>query len=237
MKVAILCGGKGTRLTELTETTPKGMIPIGGRPIVSHVMDYFASFGHSDFVLLVGYRAHEFIDHLGSLTPAGWTVRFVDSGIHASKSQRVRDAAPLLDGERFFLSYGDDLTDVDLDAVVRANSATGAMVTLTAVRPTNPFGSLQIDDQGRVTGFFEKEPLPDWVNGGYMVVRPSIFPHLARGELERDVLPFLAQRGEVSAYRHSGFWRSMNTYKDTQELERIWSKGDPPWRCRTGGGR
>jgi len=237
MKVAILCGGKGTRLAELTEGIPKGLIPIGDRPIVQHVMDHFASYGHSDFVLLVGYQAQKFADHLAPRTPDGWTVRFVDSGVHASKSQRVKDAAPLLDGEPFFLSYGDDLTDVDLHEVLRANTAADATVTLTAVRPTNPFGSLTIDDTGRVTGFLEKAPLPDWVNGGYMVVRPSIFPYLSRGELERDVLPFLARRGEVNAYRHTGFWMSMNTYKDTQELERIWRMGNPPWGGRPEGER
>jgi len=236
MKVAILCGGKGARLAELTEGMPKGLIPIGGRPIVWHVMKYFESFGHRDFVLLVGYRAGQFVDYFTPEATPGWSVAFVDSGPDASKSRRLEDAEAHLGGDRFFLSYGDDLTDADLHRVVQKNTASDAVVTITAVRPASPFGSLEIDRAGKVTGFIEKGPFPGWINGGYMVVRPSVFPHLARGEFESSVLPFLAQRRLVDVYRHRGFWMSMNTYKDTQELDRIWDGGNPPWKCRPEGG-
>ena len=229
MKVAILCGGKGTRLAELTEGIPKGLIPIGGRPIVWHIMKYFEAFGHRDFVLLVGYKAAEFVDYFAAHRAAEWTITFVNSGVEASKSERLRDARPLLDDDRFFLSYGDDLTDVDLNLVLERNTTSPAVVTLTAVRPPNPFGSLKMDTEGNVTAFVEKGPLPDWTNGGYMVVRPAVFEALSQGELESGVLPFLAQRGGVNAFRHDGFWLSMNTYKDTQELDRIWNAGNPPW--------
>jgi glucose-1-phosphate cytidylyltransferase len=230
MKVAILCGGKGTRLAELTEGIPKGLIPIGGRPIVWHIMRYFASFGHSDFVLLVGYQAHRFADYFHDQLPPGWTVAFVDSGAEASKSRRLLDARPHLAADRFFLSYGDDLTDVDLEAVVRKNTVSGATATLTAVRPLDPFGSLEMNAADQVVRFVEKGRLPHWINGGYMVIRPSIFPYLERGELETTVFPLLAERGEITAYKHAGFWISMNTYKDSQELDRIWNGGEPPWR-------
>ena len=230
MKVAILCGGKGTRLTGVAGGMPKGLIPIGGRPVVWHVMKYFAAFGHLDFVLLLGYGAGQFVDYFAGKTAPGWTITFVDSGPEASKSQRIMDTEPYLAGDRFFLSYADDLTDVDLLRVLRRNTASGATVTLTAVRPASPFGLLKTDRAGRVVEFVEKGPLPSWINGGYMVVRPPVFQHLARGEFESAVLPFLDRRGEVDVCRHTGFWMSMNTPKDVQALERIWDAGDPPWR-------
>lgn len=235
MKVAILCGGKGTRLAELTEGVPKGLIPIGGRPIVWHIMKYFEAFGHRDFVLLVGYKATEFVDYFAAHRATERTITFVNSGIEASKSERLRDARPLLDNDRFFLSYGDDLTDVDLDLVLERNTMSSAVVTLTAVRPPNPFGSLKMDTEGNVTALVEKGPLTDWINGGYMVVRPAIFEDLSRGELESGVLPYLAQRGEVNAHKHHGFWMSMNTYKEFLELDRIWQTGDAPWQRWSGG--
>lgn len=230
MKVAILCGGRGTRLAQLTEGIPKGLIPIGDRPIVWHIMKYFESFGHHDFVLLVGYRASAFIDYFRTHAAPAWTVTFIDSGVDASKSARLSDARPYLNTDRFFLSYGDDLTDADLTDVVQANTASHTAVTITAVRPMSPFGSLRINAANKVTQFVEKGPLSDWINGGYMVVRPEMLEYLELGELETHVLPFLARRKQVDAYQHTGFWMSMNTYKDSQELDRIWNEGRPPWR-------
>ena len=229
MKVAILCGGKGTRLAELTEAIPKGLIPIGDQPIVWHIMQYFASFGHTEFVLLVGYMAAKFEQYVKT-TPANWSVVCVDAGSEATKSERLLAAAAHLRSDRFFLAYGDDLCTVDLDQVVRANDASQAVVTLTAVRPPNPFGVIEIDPAGRVTSFREKEQSADWINGGYMVARPALFDELGRGELETVVLPHLAKQGSVDVWAHDGFWMSMNTFKESQELAAMWRAGAPPWR-------
>lgn len=230
MRVAILCGGKGTRLAELTEAIPKGLIPVGERPIVWHIMKYFASFGHTDFVLLVGYMAKKFEDYFGREKPADWSVVCVDSGEDATKSERLRAAREHLQDAPFFLSYGDDVCTVDLDAVLERNRKSDAIVTMTAVRPPNPYGVIDIDAHGRVTGFREKEQSVEWINGGYMVVRPTLFEHLGIGELETDVLPVLAAEGRVDVHRHDGFWMSMNTFKESQELARMWRSGAAPWR-------
>lgn len=229
-RVAILCGGLGIRLAELTEQIPKGMIPVGERPILWHIMKYFASFGHIHFVLLVGYKAEKFVAYFEEHGEPGWDVAFVNSGEAATKSQRLLDARASLGGAPFFLAYGDDLSDVDLDAVAARNEKSGAVVTLTAVRSTSPFGIVRIADSGAIKSFEEKIELDDWINGGYMRVQPRIFDFLARGELETHVLPALASEGLIDAHQHEGFWMSMNTLKESQELGRIWRSGDVPWR-------
>ena len=229
MKVAIFCGGIGARLAELTERVPKGLIPVGERPILWHIMKYFASFGHTSFVLLVGYKAEQFVAYFERYGEPGWTLEFEDSGANATKSERLLAAQGRLNGEPFFMAYGDDLSDVDLDAVRERNERTGAVVTLTAVRPANPFGIVCVTGDGRVDHFAEKIPLKDWINGGYMVARPAIFEYLSKGELESEVFPALAAAGLIDAHRHQGFWMSMNTLKESQELTRVWRSGNVPW--------
>ena len=232
MNVAILCGGKGTRLAELTEGIPKGLIPVGNKPIVWHIMRYFASFGHKDFVLLVGYMAEKFRRYFEDHPEPEWALHFSDSGQAASKSRRLADARSVLQSDRFFLAYGDDLSDVDLDAVLAQNDASGALATLTAVRPVSAFGTITMAEDGTITRFEEKRPVKEWINGGYMAIRPGLLDQLHLGELEEAVLPALAARGAIDALRHDGFWMSMNTFKESQRLNAMWRNGDVPWAPR-----
>lgn len=219
MDVLILAGGKGTRLAELTHDTPKGLAPIGDRPILWHIMKIFADQGHRRFILCVGYQGHriaEYFDGPGK-TP-GWEVHCSNAGLEASKSQRVAAGLKLVEGRRFFLSYGDDLADVDLAAVSELAETSESLVTLTAVQPQSPFGVLDLAADGQITGFREKCTMNEWINGGFMSVDASIERYLHLGELEDEVFAALVAEDRLNAYRHRGFWKAMNTHKQYLEF-------------------
>lgn len=230
MTVIILAGGKGTRLAEITERTPKAMICLNGDPILWHIMKYFSCYGHKDFVLCTGYMANKIERYIRANAEDTWNITCVDSGVEATKSQRLTDASAVVQGDRFFIAYGDDLGDVDLDRVVRLNEQTGKTVTLTCVRPQSPFGVLRLDGNGDIAEFREKCLLNHWINGGYMVARQELFGYLGRGELETEVFTALVRERKINAYKHTGFWRSMNTFKDFQMVEEMCRSGQMPWR-------
>jgi glucose-1-phosphate cytidylyltransferase len=228
--VAILCGGKGTRMTGADKTVPKPLVEIGGRPILWHVMSIYAAHGLTRFVLLCGHGVADIAAFAGSAPPE-WSITCLDTGLDTPTGGRVAQAAPLLAEGTFALTYADGVADIDLNALLDFHAAEKAAATMTVVRPENPWGVAHIDGD-RVRGFAEKPPLDCWVNGGFFVMEPRALDSIGTGDvLEREPLEALAQAGELAAYRHAGFWDCMDTYKDTLLLNELWDEGRAPWRA------
>ena len=254
MKVIILAGGLGTRLAEYTDAIPKPMVPIGGKPILWHIMERYATFGHTDFVLALGYKADviknyflnyktltdDFSVDLGSgeLNPLGsavdavdWNVSLVNTGEGTMTGGRLKRLRRIIGEEPFMLTYGDGLCDINIPELLQFHYDHKKMITVTAVRPQARFGELDIRD-GVVTSFEEKPQLHQgWINGGFFVVEPEFLSLIDDDStyLEREPLERAAAMGEFMAYQHSGFWQCMDTKRDQQLLEKLWCE-DPPWR-------
>ena len=252
MKVVILAGGFGTRLAEYTETIPKPMVPIGGRPIIWHIMRRYAAFGHHDFVLALGYKAElikEYFLHYRTLSssftvdlgtgnvealemePIDWRVTLVDTGLKAMTGGRVKRLTRHLKNETFMLTYGDGLADIDVNRLLDFHRSHGRMVTVTGVHPVARFGELNIEGE-RVTAFQEKPQVRDgWINGGFFVCEPRFLDLIEDDEtvLEQAPLEHAAAMGELMAYRHSGFWQCMDTKRDKDNFDSIWNSGHAPW--------
>jgi len=221
MPVVILCGGRGTRAYPHTQTIPKALMSIGGIPIVEQVMRIYAAQGFREFILSCGYLKEMVIDYFQ--TPHGhWDVTCVDTGDDADTGDRIHRLRHLINGP-FHATYCDGLGDVDLDALVRFHRAHGKAATVTAAPLRSQYGLIYADGDDRVTGFDEKPVLPNfWINGGFFVFEPDVFEHWQGHNLEREVLPVLTRHEHLHMYRHRGFWHSMDTYKDQQELDRLW---------------
>lgn len=228
MKVVILCGGKGTRSYPFTEYLPKVMMPIHGSPIIMHLMHIFARQGVTEFVLAAGHRKEMLIDYFeGRRTD--WKITIVDTGEESDTGERIRRCADYV-GDRFFATYGDGLGDVDLAKLVACHEQAGRLATLTTVQLRSQYGLVAFDAQGVVTAFHEKPVIPDhWINAGFFVFERAAFDRWGGASLESDVLTDLAVDRQLNVYRHDGFWRSMDTSKDQQELERLCGNGTPPW--------
>jgi glucose-1-phosphate cytidylyltransferase len=251
MKVVILAGGRGTRLSEETHSIPKPMVAIGGRPILWHIMRHYAAYGLKDFVVACGYkgyvikeyfanyRTHEAdlsIDlasgeiELRSKHDQDWRVTLVDTGQSTMTGGRLARLGSLLD-ETFLLTYGDGLSDVPIDTLIDYHRASGAQATVTAVHPAPRFGALELRD-GMVTRFREK-PIAsmDRINGGFFVFEPAMLSLLTGDDcvLEASPLATLASQGQLAAYEHDGFWQPMDTLRDRDELNRLWDGGNAPW--------
>jgi glucose-1-phosphate cytidylyltransferase len=228
LPVAILCGGKGTRMRESGETLPKPLVEIGGKPILWHVMALYAGQGFGPFVLLLGYGAERIKAFARSLD---LDVTCVDTGLETPTGGRVARARELLEKGPFCLTYADGVADIDLKGLVGFHREHGRAATVTVVRPENPWGVAELGDDDRVTGFHEKPQLDCWVNGGFFVMEPKALDFIAEDDiLERAPLERLAQAGELHAYRHQGFWDCMDTYKDNLLLNELWERGRAPWR-------
>ena len=213
MRVVILCGGRGTRLNG---ERPKPLLEIAGRPIVWHVVSIYAAQGFREFLLLTGYRGEEVA--AWSDWPEGASVQCVDTGVDTPTGGRVHRVRDRL-GERFCLTYADGVADIDLRALLARHEETGALATMTVVRPELPFGIAMLDAD-RVTGFREKPVAEQWVNGGFLVLEAGALDYLSDDSiLEREPLERLAADGALAAYRHTGFWRCLDTAKDAQALE------------------
>ena len=230
--VAILCGGRGTRLRERTESIPKALVEIGGRPILSHVISIYMSQGFSSFLLLTGYKGEQ-IDSW--LTASPWPdrvdIRCLDTGPDTPTGGRIKLAEELLAEGPFSVTYADGVADVDLSALVHFHSDGDALATVTVVRPELQFGIADLDRNGLVRAFHEKPRVEGWVNGGFFCFQPGVFSYLEDDSiLEREPLQRLAVDGELRAYRHEGFWDCMDTYKDAVLLNDLWSSGAPPWK-------
>ncbi len=230
--VAILCGGRGTRLQEHTASIPKPLVEIGGRPIVWHVMQIYAAQGVRRFLLLTGYKG-ELIKEFVRATdwPAEVEVGCRDTGAGTPTGGRLAAVAGELAGDTFCVTYADGVADVDLDALFAFHREKGASATMTVVRPELQFGVAQIDDEARVSGFVEKPRSDHWVNGGFFCFEPEVLDRLDSGSvLERAPLAGLAADGQLAAFRHEGFWDCMDTYKDAVLLGDLWESGSAPWK-------
>lgn len=250
MKVILLAGGFGTRLSEYTDLIPKPMVPIGGRPILWHIMKNYAHFGHKDFYVALGYKASvikeyflnyralnaDFTVNLATgevaphqIDPVDWRVTLVHTGDESMTGGRVKRMGAYVENETFMLTYGDGVANVDLDALLRFHRSHGKMVTVTAVRPAARFGELGIIED-RVDTFQEKPQMHEgWINGGFFVIEPR-FLDLIEGDstmLERQPLETAARMGELMAYKHDGFWHCMDTKRDHDLLESLWREGAP----------
>ena len=229
--VAILCGGRGTRLQERTHAIPKALVEIGGKPILWHVMRIYAAQGLRRFLLLTGYLG-EMIDEF--VASADWPeeieVECVDTGLDTPTGGRVALAADRVRGGPFCLTYADGVADIDLDALAASHQSGGRIATMTVVRPFSQWGIAVIDDDERVTGFQEKPRLDAWINGGFMLFEPQFLDYVEESSvLEQEPLRRVAAEGQLNAYRHTGFWDCMDTYKDAVVLNDLWEGGDPPW--------
>jgi len=228
MKAVILCGGKGTRSYPFTEYFPKVMMPINGSPILVHLMRIYAAQGCTRFVLAAGYRKEMLYDYFEGRFP-NWSIEIVDTGEESDTGERIRRCAPYV-GSRFFATYGDGLGNVDLQSLLASHSRAGCLATLTAVPLRSQYGLVICQPDGRV-GRFDEKPLVRgyWINAGYFVFEKQVFDHWMGTTLETAILPALAKEGQLFAFRHEGFWKSMDTSKDQQEMEQLYTHGDPPW--------
>ncbi|MDF9833998.1 glucose-1-phosphate cytidylyltransferase [Ereboglobus sp. PH5-5] len=258
MKVVILCGGKGTRLREETEYRPKPMVPIGGRPILWHIMKTYAHYGHKEFILCLGYKGHmikEFFRNymwntsdvslmLGTKPEVqfhdvhdevDWKVTLAETGEESMTAYRVKLIQRYIPAdEPFLLTYGDGLATIDINASIASHRNAGKVCTISAVHPAGRFGIISIGDGGGIHQFTEKPQFEEsYVNGGFMVCDHRMFNYLPdnpRIMLERQPMDDLVRDGQLNAYRHEGFWQPMDTYQETQYLDQLWTSGKAPWK-------
>ena len=252
MKVVILAGGYGTRLSEYTSSLPKPMVTVGGRPILWHIMQTYAKYGYKDFNLALGYKAEvikeyflnyrsinsDFSINLGSgnfvtheADSIDWNLTLVDTGLNSMTGGRIKRMQKYIGNETFLLTYGDGLADIDIKSLVSFHKSHGKMVTVSAVHPSARFGEMDID-KDIVTSFKEKPQMHQgWINGGYFVIEPDFF-ELIEGDdtiLEQRPLEKVSESGELMAFKHSGFWQCMDTKRDRDLLEDLWQSGNAPW--------
>ncbi|MFM8471747.1 MAG: glucose-1-phosphate cytidylyltransferase [Limisphaerales bacterium] len=255
MKVVILCGGLGTRLREETEYRPKPMVPVGGRPILWHIMKLYAHHGHKEFILCLGYKGEVIKDYFRNYhwntsdvtlklgrnpqiryhnthDEEDWTVTLLDTGAETQTGGRLRRALAHVPDDTFLFTYGDGLTDSDISASIRFHQQHGKLATVTAVKPSGRFGELAMDGH-TITGFNEKpEQESTFVNGGFFVLNRRIAEYLDHDAcvFERAPLERLAREGNLQAYQHHGFWQCMDTYREQQMLEKLYLSGQAPWK-------
>jgi len=233
VSVVILCGGKGTRSYPFTEYYPKPMMPINGSPILVHLMKIYASQGFRSFVLAAGHRKEMLFDYFEGRF-GDWEVKIVDTGDASDTGDRIRLCAPFV-GERFFATYGDGLGDIELSHLLAHHQRSGGLATLTTVPLRSQYGLVVFDGQDRVQRFEEKPLVKDyWVNAGFFVFEKAVFANWQGSNLESDVLPALARQGQLFTYHHDGFWKSMDTSKDQQELEKLYFERKAPWMRPSG---
>jgi len=255
MKVVILCGGMGTRLKEETEFKPKPMIEIGGRPILWHIMKIYSHFGFNSFLLCLGYKGnvikeyflnYEYMNSditvsLGlekkvvvhdSRRMDNWQVTMVDTGLDTMTGGRIKRIEKYIDGDDFLVTYGDGLADVNIVESVAFHKRMGKIATVTGLRPESRFGVLEVGDDSLVKCFKEKPRLDGLISGGFFVFNKRLFNYLEENSvLEQDPMRRLAEDGEMALFRHDGFWKSMDTYRDVQEFKQLWDSNNTPWKA------
>lgn len=234
MQVVILCGGLGIRLRPQTRDIPKPMIRVGGRPILWHVMKSFGRFGYRDFILCLGYKGEVIRDYFRK-SRQRWNVEFAETGANTPTGERVKRIEHLVKGGDFFTTYTDGLADLDLRKLREYHENKRTLATVTVVKPTSPFGIVDLADDGEVTRFEEKPRMDHWINGGFFVFSEGIFDHIEPGDvLEKQVFDKLVGMNQLRAFRHHGFWRCVDTYKDAMELNELARQKKPPWNSYRG---
>jgi glucose-1-phosphate cytidylyltransferase len=231
--VVILCGGRGTRLREHTETVPKPLIEVGGEPILWHVIKLYAEQGARRFLLCTGYKGEQ-VAHFARERSwrDGLSLECVDTGIDTPTGGRIAKVVDRVGGGRFHVTYADGVADIDLRELAVFHAAHGACATMTVVRPRLQFGVAQLDGDSRVIGFVEKPRAEHWINGGFFCFDAGALSYLEPDSvLERAPLERLAAEGQLRAHRHAGFWECMDTYKDAVQLNDLWAAGTAPWRA------
>jgi glucose-1-phosphate cytidylyltransferase len=231
MKVVLFCGGMGTRLREYSPTVPKPLVPIGDRPIIWHLMRYYAHFGHDEFILCLGHGAELIREYFCTEDP-GWRVTFVDTGLDASIGERLRSVAPLVAGDEMFLAnYSDGLSDLDLDQYVEEFRCSRAIGSLLCVKPSQTFHPVHVRHDGVVDDIRPARDADVWINGGFFAFRPELFDYLHEHEdLVEEPFARLIERHRLRAHRHHGFWAAMDTMQDKVAFDEIEASGRAPWK-------
>lgn len=254
MKVVLLAGGFGTRISEESRFKPKPMIEIGGMPILWHIMKEYAHFGFNEFIICAGYKQHvikeyfaDYFLHTSDVTfdftngnevivhrrhAEPWKVTVVDTGLNTMTGGRIKRIAPYVNNETFMLTYGDGVSDVPMDKLLAFHKGHGKICTMTAVKPEGRFGILDLD--GNTIASFREKSQKDvgYINGGYMVLEPAIFDYIDGDDttFERKPLETIAEEGQLMAFKHNGFWQCMDTMRDREKLEHLWATGEAPWK-------
>lgn len=253
MKVLILAGGIGSRLSEETILKPKPMVEIGGKPILWHIMKIYSSYGFNEFVILCGYKGYmikeyfaNYYDHMADMTidmatntithhknnAEPWKVTLIDTGLETMTGGRIKRAKEYVGNETFMLTYGDGVGDVDIKKLVSFHQSHGKLITMTSVLPEGRFGALDIDDNNKINSFKEK-PKGDgsWINGGFFVCKPQVLDYIANDKtiFEREPLEQLAKEKQLYAFKHTGFWKPMDTQRDKNQLEELVENNAAPW--------
>lgn len=255
MKVLILAGGYGTRISEETGIRPKPMVEIGGKPILWHVMKSYSQYGFNDFVILCGYKGHMINEYFAnyfvrqsSMTfdlknnsmetvksnVEPWKVTCLDTGDGTLTGGRIKRAQEVVGDEPFMLTYGDGVSNIDIDALVKSHKESGRQITMSAVQPAGRFGALEFDSNDQITAFKEKpQGEVGWINGGFFVCQPSVFDYIKEGDktiFERAPLEALASENQMNCYKHKGFWKCMDTLADKQALDKMLESGEAKWK-------
>ena len=254
MKVVILAGGFGTRLSEETINIPKPMVEIGGKPILWHIMKIYSYYGYNEFIICLGYKGYiikeyfiNYFMHMSDISvdlangeievhnshAENWKVTLVDTGLNTMTGGRIKRIKKYLNNETFMMTYGDGVGDVNIKELVNFHKSHGKLATLTAVQPSGRFGALEIIETNKVQSFVEK-PAGDgaWINGGFFVLEPDVINYIQDDSTtwEKEPLENLTKKSQLFAYKHEGFWKPMDTLRDKKELEELWSKGEAPWK-------
>ncbi len=255
MKVVLLAGGFGTRLSEETKAMPKPMVKIGDMPIIWHIMKTYSQFGYNEFIICLGYKGYalkewfsNYFIHTSDITidlknnklevhnsaSEPWKVTLVETGLHTMTGGRIKRVQKYIGNEPFMLTYGDGVADVNIGDLVKTHKESNKLLTVTAYKPQGKFGSLEIDKDGSVTAFTEK-PAGDgmWINAGFFVCQPEVFEYITEGDatiFERKPLEMLAKNDQMNSFIHRGFWKPMDTLRDNTELNEMWEKNKAPWK-------
>ena len=254
MKVLILAGGYGTRISEESDVKPKPMIEIGGKPILWHIMKHYSHYGFNEFVILLGYKSYvikeyfaNYYLHNSDVTidtanqkleihnnySEDWKITLVDTGLDTMTGGRIKRAAKFINNEPFFLTYGDGVSDVNINDLLKTHKSHGKKMTMTAIQPEGRFGALKIESDNTISSFLEK-PKGDgsWINGGFFVCEPSLMDYIEGDStiLEQGPLERMAKEGELYSFKHEGFWKCMDTLRDKNQMNEMWSNGKPKWK-------
>lgn len=230
MQVVILCGGKGTRMGKDLQGLPKALIPIADKPIIWHIMKYYAHFGFNDFILCLGHKGNDIKKYFSKNKE--FKIKFVDTGLETNTGERIKKIGRFINTDVFFTTYGDGLSDLNLKSLLKFHTLHKKTATLTAVRPRTTFGIVGIDTHSDIVMHFQEKPFLDhWINGGFFVFNKGVFKYIKEGDiLERETFARLVDKKDLIAHKHSGFWECMDTYKDNLKLNELWVSGKAPWK-------